>query len=92
MLDLKIARLNLNIESAAGQEHRIQPITARAMNILAERLDMRLTAEEQTIGSQNIERLSVPAMDLNLKQMSDEQAAGAIASAILEALALRLKV
>jgi hypothetical protein len=29
MLDLKIAPLNLNIENAAGQEHRIQPIAGR---------------------------------------------------------------
>jgi len=92
MLNLQINRLNLTIENAAGQEHRVRPITARAMTLLAERLDLRLIDEGGRIGTQNIERLNVPSVDVNLNQMSDEQAAGAIASAIVEALALKLKV
>jgi len=30
MLNLNIARLNLNTENAAGQEHRVRPVTAHS--------------------------------------------------------------
>ena len=82
MLDLKIDCLRLNIENAAGHEHRIQPITERAMSILAE----RWTEAGSGGGSQDIENLSAPPIDLNLGSMSNEQAAQAIAGAIVEGL------
>ena len=81
MLDLKIDCIRLNIENAAGHEHRIQPITARAMSILAERWSVAGGGD-----SQDIENLSAPPIDLNLSSMSNEQAAQAIAGAIFEGL------
>jgi hypothetical protein len=81
MPELKIEQLQLHIENAAGHEHRIPPITERAMSILAERW-----SESAAGDSQEIENLSVPPIDLNLDSMSDEQAAQAIAGAIFEGL------
>lgn len=92
MLDLKIDRLNLNIEDAAGHEHRIRPITSRAFDILADRLGERWAAGERMPAMKNIESLSVPPIRLSLNQVSDEQAADYIAQVVLEALALKLGV
>ena len=92
MLDLSIDRLQLNIENAAGQEHRIRPITTQAVTILANRLGERWAAEEQTPDMKNLESLSVPPVSLDLYHMSDKQAAGAIAQAIFEVLILKLGI
>ena len=92
MLDLKIDRLNLNIEDAAGHEHRIRPITSRAFGILADRLGERWSTGQQMPDMKNVEKLSVPPMSLSLHHMSDEQAADHIANAVLEALTLKLGV
>ena len=92
MLDLKIDCLNLNIEDAAGHEHRIQPIAMRAVNILADRLSDRWMAGDRSAGMMNIESLSVPSVSLNLNEMSDEQVADTIAGAWLEVLTLKLGV
>lgn len=92
MLDLKIDRLNLNIENAAGHEHRIRPITTHAFGILADRLGERWVVGEQMPTMKNIESMSVPPMSLNLNLMSDEQAAAYIAKMVLEVLALKLGV
>lgn len=92
MLDLKIDRLNLNIEDAAGHEHRIRTITSRALGILADRLGERWATEQHMPDTKNIEKLSVPPINLSLNQMSDEQAANYIANALLEALALKIGI
>jgi hypothetical protein len=92
MLDLTIERLNLNIENAAGHEHRIRPIATRAFDILADRLGERWTAGPRMPAMTNRERLSVPPISLSLNQLSDEQAANYIAKTVLEALALKLGV
>ncbi len=39
MIDLKIERLRLNIQNAAGHEHRIEPIALRALTLLANKLE-----------------------------------------------------
>lgn len=82
MPDLKIDQLQLHINDAAAHEHRIQPITERAMSILAE----RWSGINGAASAEKSERLSVPPIDLNLDSMSDEQAAQAIAGAIIERL------
>lgn len=92
MFDLTIEHLQLNIENATGQEHRIRPITTRAVTILSDRLGERWAVKEQMLNIQNLESLSVPPVKLTLQQMSDEQAANAIAQAILEALILKLGI
>jgi hypothetical protein len=92
MLDLKIDRLNLNIEDANGHEHRIRPITTRAFGILADRLGERWATGERMPDTKNIEKFSVPPINLSLNRMSDEQAADYLAKTVLEALALKLGV
>lgn len=92
MLDLKIDCLNLNIEDAAGHEHRIRPITTRAFGLLADRLGERWATGQRTPDTKNIGRLNVPPIRLSLNQVSDEQAANYIANAVLEALALKIGV
>jgi len=86
MLDLKIDQLHFNIENGAGQEHRIRPITTRAITILAGRLE-----GVETAGDRKIDHLRVSDASLNLSAMSDEQAASALASTLLDALILRLE-
>ena len=87
MSDLKIDSLGINIRNAAGHEHRVHPITLRAIAILGERL------ESLHGGSSNlsIAHVSVPPVNLDLGRMSDEAAATSIAEALLGALALRLR-
>ena len=92
MLDLKIDRLNLNIEDASGHEHRIRPITTRAFSILADHFGERWAVGERMPTMKNIESMSVPPMSLSLNQVSDEQAAVYIAKMVLEVLALKLGV
>ena len=92
MLDLTVERLRLQIENATGQEHRIRPITTLAFNILADRLGERWATGQRMPNTKNIEKLSVPPINLSLNQMSDEQAANNIANAVLEALALKIGI
>ena len=92
MLDLKIDCLRLNIENVAGHIHRIRPITARAATIFTQRLNERWSDSRWASDSGGIDSFNVPPVHLNLNGMSNEQAAEAIASAWIEALALKLKL
>jgi hypothetical protein len=90
MLDLKIDCLRLRIHGGAGCGHRAGPIAERAAGILARRLEERWQASKRDAGPQSVERASVPAVRLDLRAMTDDQAAAEIARACLEALALKL--
>jgi hypothetical protein len=90
MLDVKIEQLRLNIEDGTGHEHRLRPIALRAVALLADRLDARMAEGRQKTSGQERESLRVPPVSLNLNGMSDEQAAGAIADALLETLVLKM--
>ena len=79
MFDLKIDRLKLNIDNAAGHEHRIHPIALRAVALLAERLDGPVARERW-------DTIAAEPVDLHLNTMSDEQAAEGIATAWANAL------
>ena len=92
MLELKIDLVNLNIANAAGHEHRVRNITSRAMALLAEGLDERAGAASLMPGVWRVNDLTLRPVNLNLGGMSDEQAASALASALLEALALKLEI
>lgn len=85
MFDLKIEKLSLNIENAAGHEHRVEPIARRAVALLAERLNSLHGGDEWASGK-TLDTLSASPVDLNLNQMSDEQAAESIARAWTGAL------
>ena len=83
MFDLKIERLRLNIDNAAGYEHRIQPIALRAVALLAARLDGPHGIE---VSRERWETIAAEPVDLQLNVMSDEQAAEGIATAWANAL------
>ena len=84
MLDIKIDCLRINVENAAGHEHRIRPIAARAAQILADRLD-------EYAGQYSVEALRAAPVSLNLGATTDEHAARTIAGAWLAALAIKLQ-
>ena len=92
VLDLRIDQLRLQIDAAAGQAYRVGPIAERAMAVLAERLHERLTAADRMPRSGSIDEMRTATVRLDLKTMSDRQAADAIAATLLEALALKLGV
>jgi hypothetical protein len=92
MLDFQISRLALAFENSSGHEHRIQPIALRAATILGERLSERYRTTDRAPRTLHVDAMSAPALSLDLNNTSDEQAAGQIADAWLEALALHLKV
>ena len=89
MLDLKIERLKLNLENAAGHEHRLQPIALRALALLAERLDGRNGIGASALSGRQVDALNAEPLDLHLDLMSDEQAAEGIATAWANALTAR---
>jgi hypothetical protein len=84
MLDVRIECLTLNIENAAGQEHRLGPITERAVTLLAARLAERGASPTGGAGEASV--------NFDLNELSDEQAAAYLAGVMFEALALKLSV
>jgi hypothetical protein len=92
MADVNIASLNLNLENASGHEHRIGPIVNWAAALFAERLNQRLRRAASVDISENIDTVTGTPANFDLRIMSNEHAAGAIASAWLEALTLKLKL
>jgi hypothetical protein len=86
MFNLKIDRLRLNIDNAAGHEHRIHPIALRAVALLAERLD---GPRGLGISRERWDTIAAEPIDLRLNAMSDEQAADSIATAWANALTMK---
>ena len=86
MFDLKIERLRLTIQNAAGHEHRIQPIAVRALELLAHQLDGPNTS---FVSGRQFDVVTARPIDLDLSQVSDEQAAEGIASVWANALTAR---
>ncbi len=90
MLDLKIERLQIAVNDAAGHEHRIGGIAERAAALFAEQIDIRYGGG-RSYSSRSIGSVGGQPVSLDLNRTSDEQAARSIARAWLDALALRLK-
>jgi hypothetical protein len=88
--ELTIDLLRLNLENGDGHEHRVGPIAERAAALFAEKaaLSLKLQASRSAV----FESLANEPIDLDLNVTSNEQAAGAIADAWLQALTLRLKI
>jgi hypothetical protein len=86
VFDLKIERLRLTIRNAAGHEHRIQPIALRALALLADQLD---GPNMSVVSGRQFDALTARPIDLNLSEVSDEQAAAGIASVWANALTAR---
>jgi hypothetical protein len=91
MFDLKIDLLELNFENATGQEHRIAGIAARATFVLAHRID-DWVERGWDFDSARIETASASDVNLNLSEVTDEQAANDIAAAWLDALTVHLEI
>jgi hypothetical protein len=91
MLDIKIDALQINMEGAAGHEHRIRPIAARAAAIFAERLDDYCAEASGLSGTRRLDSVNAAQVDANLNTMTDEQAANSIARSWLDAIALKLR-
>jgi hypothetical protein len=89
-MDLKIESLRINMANAAGHEHRVRPIAARAAALLMERLEYDLQAYEGP-GSGSEGSIIAQPVAVNLNNMTDEQVAESIARAWHEALALKLR-
>jgi hypothetical protein len=90
MLDLKIERLHIAVNDAAGHEHRISGIAERAAALFAEQIDIRYGGG-WSYPSRTVTSVQGQPVRLDLNRTSDEQAARSIAGAWLDALALRLK-
>jgi len=85
VLDLQIERLRLNIQNVAGHEHRIEPITLRAVTLMARYLDGPANTLRKLSRAQ-FSALSAEDVNLDLSRMSDEQAAEGIAHNWINAL------
>lgn len=83
MINLKIERLRLNIDNAAGHEHRMHPIALRAVALLAQRLDGPGGIK---VSRERWDAVAAEPIDLHLSVTSDEQAAQGIATAWANAL------
>jgi len=91
MLDIQIDRLQFEISNAAGSEHRIRPIAARAAALFAARLEEQWPDDPGPVASA-ARSVSADPVNVNLQGMSDEHVARAIAEAWLQAVALKLKL
>ena len=89
-LDLNIECLRISIDGASGHEHRIHEIASRAAVIFGERLS-QLT-ESGGVKPAMAGSVTAQPVSMDLKTSTNEQAAGNIANAWLEALALKLKI
>jgi hypothetical protein len=89
MLDLKIDCLQLEINNAAGHEHRIGAIAERAAAMLAEHIDIQYRDGRARLEGDG-GGITARPINLDLNRTSDEHAARVVADAWLDALALRL--
>jgi hypothetical protein len=87
-LEVRIGRLGLELDGTAADERRARSIAERAVAVLAERLGERRPAGGWAAAS--IGRLRVRVGTLDLDAEGEEQAADTIASAVVEALVVRL--
>jgi hypothetical protein len=85
-IDVSFECLRINIDSAAGQEHRLHQIATRAAAIFGERLSERLIRWDRP-ESAAIGVIDAGPVDMNLHTCGDEEAAGSIANAWLDAFA-----
>jgi hypothetical protein len=90
-LDLNIDSLSLRLANAAGHEHRIRPIVARAAAIFAERTEVYCQENGDVYANKSVGSLNATPVDLDLRITTDEHAAQDIARAWLHALTLNLK-
>ncbi len=81
-----VDRLRLNLTGAAGHEHRVRPITRRALEQLCVRLRDDLRFLSGGPGDLLLERLTVPPLTADLDTLSDEAAAERVSVAVYTAI------
>jgi hypothetical protein len=90
MTDLNIERLHLQIGNGAGQEHRIQGITAMAMAMIGEEL-VELEKNAKGVGSTRVDTLAAQPVSVDLQQSDDATCARAMAISVMQAIRLRVE-
>ena len=91
MTKLSINTLQLNLQNAAGHEHRVSAIARRATTLFAEQVSRRVSAGTSRAESVRLQCLSAVPLQVELGSMSNEQAATALDGAWLQAVSLTLK-
>jgi hypothetical protein len=89
---VNIGALTMTVQNAIGHEHRLSPIAQHAASIFAAKLQQRAAQSgARSLTNPSIDSLNASPLNFDLQRMSNDQAAHAIASAWLNAVALRLK-
>jgi hypothetical protein len=89
-MDLRIDLLKMNILTASGQEHRIQPIALRAATVLAERLSAHQIAGARAT-SRTVDAVTAPPVSIDMGRLGDKDAADHIVDACFAALLQHLE-
>lgn len=90
---LEIGTLHMQVQNATGHEHRLQPIAQRAASLFATRLGQRAAQPARgSLTAARLASLTAAPLHIDLHTMSNEQAAGAVASAWLDAVGQRLRI
>lgn len=88
MPDFSIERINLRMMNAAGHEHRVEGITARAVTLIGDEL-VRLDAPH---GGESASTVIEPdQVSLNLEVMDNESAARMIADSVMRSIRLNVE-
>jgi hypothetical protein len=91
-LVLTIDRLRLTFANAAGHEHRVRAISARAAALMRELANQRLLEAGIDLEGLSTERIQAAPIEIDLRLTAEEQAARRIAMAALNALLLQLGI
>ncbi len=86
---VSIDQLHLRWMDVSGQEHRVRPITQRALELLHQRLNNQLLTSAMRLEDLNLSRLILPPMAINFRVLTDEGAAEKLADAMYSALLAR---
>jgi hypothetical protein len=90
MTDLDIERIHLQISNAAGQEHRVQGITAMAMAMIGEEL-VELGRGATGSEPKRVDSLASQPVTVDLQQGDDVTCARAMAMSVMQAIRLRVE-
>ena len=83
---LSVDHLRLKFAHASGHEHRVRPITRRAVELLRLRLRDELLSSGVRLESLSLATLAVPSVNLDLGTLNDEDVAEKVAEAMYAAL------
>ena len=89
-LDLEIGTLELTIEAVRGHEHRLRPISDRALVLLQEMSTQQLLQAGVEVGSRRLQSVRAASVTLDLARTGNEDAARLLAAALLRGLVLQL--